>query len=90
MKYDLIQTDSNEAVITRNQVDVTNWRTIRDSIHYYDVAEPNNQRELKEWVESGAYEREVLYISGDWDDEEAEEDGFFVEAMYLEIVKVDD
>ena len=81
MTYCMIQSDADDEVIAKTKIDIDNYRTVLEAIHYYDVRLPSNVNEIKNWIELGEYKIESLSISGD----ELEEDGFLTETMYLTI-----
>ncbi|HBC8436975.1 Uncharacterised protein [Escherichia coli] len=81
MTYFLVQTDADDELISKTEIDINDYRTVLDAIHYYDVRHKGNREEIKNWIELGEYKVESLSISGD----ESEEDGFITETMYLTI-----
>ncbi|HBB9485526.1 TPA: hypothetical protein JL391_000001 [Escherichia coli] len=81
MTYFLVQTDADDELINKTEIDINDYRTVLDAIHYYDVRHKGNREEIKNWIELGEYKVESLSISGD----ESEEDGFITETMYLTI-----
>lgn len=81
MTYFLVQTDADDELISKTEIDINDYRTVLDAIHYYDVRHKGNREEIKNWIELGEYKVEYLSISGD----ESEEDGFITETMYLTI-----
>lgn len=81
MKYFLIQYDGDEEIIETNEVDIENYHSVLDKVHYYDTKYKHNRQVIKEWIESGEYKNDCLSISGDCE----EEDGFYTGTMYLEI-----
>lgn len=81
MAYFLVQTDADDELISRTEIDINDYRTVLEAIHYYDVRHKGNREQIKNWIESGEYKVESLSISGD----ESEEDGFLTETMYLTI-----
>lgn len=85
MAYFLIQSDADDELISKTEIDINDYRTVLEAIHYYDVRYKDNREEIKNWIESGEYKVESLSISG----EESEEDGFITETMYLEITTGD-
>ncbi|WAE77337.1 hypothetical protein vBEcoMphAPEC6_02430 [Escherichia phage ph0011] len=85
MTYFLIQSDADDELISKTEIDINDYRTVLEAIHYYDVRYKDNREEIKNWIESGEYKVESLSISG----EESEEDGFITETMYLEITTGD-
>ena len=85
MAYLLIQSDADDELIAKTEIDINDYRTVLEAIHYYDVRYKDNREEIKNWIESGEYKIESLSISG----EEPEEDGFITETMYLDITTGD-
>lgn len=85
MTYFLVQTDADDELISKTEIDINDYRTVLEAIHYYDVRYKDNREEIKNWIESGEYKVESLSISG----EEFEEDGFITETMYLDITTGD-
>ena len=81
MTYFLVQTDADDELISKTEIDINDYRTVLEAIHYYDVRHKGNREQIKNWIESGEYKVESLSISGD----ESEEDGFITETMYLTI-----
>lgn len=85
MAYFLIQSDADDELISKTEIDINDYRTVLEAIHYYDVRHKGNREQIKNWIELGEYKIESLSISGD----ESEEDGFITETMYLEITTGD-
>ena len=81
MAYFLIQSDADDELIAKTKIDIDDYRTVLEAIHYYDVRHKGNREQIKNWIESGEYKVESISISGD----ESEEDGFITETMYLTI-----
>lgn len=81
MTYFLVQTDADDELISKTEIDINDYRTVLEAIHYYDVRHKGNREQIKNWIELGEYKIESLSISGD----ESEEDGFITETMYLTI-----
>ncbi|URC22140.1 hypothetical protein CHUUTOTORO_00510 [Serratia phage vB_SmaM-ChuuTotoro] len=78
----LIQYDGCEDIIAETEVDVGDYRMVLDAIMYFDTNYAPHQKLIKDWIESGLYKTEDLVISG----EDPEDDGFYTETMYLEMV----
>lgn len=82
MKRTLVQYDAEDNIIAETEIDTDDYRTVLEAIHYYDTRHIGNREEIKNWIELGEYKVEVLSITG----EEFEEDGFYTDTMYLEIL----
>lgn len=78
----LIQYDGCEDIIAETEVDINDYRMVLDAILYFDINYEPNKKLVKDWIESGRYKTEDLPISG----EDPEEDDFYTETMYLEMV----
>lgn len=80
----LVQSDAEENTIETSIIDLNDPESIVNKIVYYDINYKPNRDEIIKWIESGDYKENFLSISG----ETPEEDDFYTDSMYLEIIEI--